>query len=495
MSKFRDIDNRAVFQQILDEDECLPEGHLARFILGAVQQMDLSAFEDAYVGSGSKPYAPKTFLSLFIYGYINRTFSSRKIEAATRDSIAFRFLAGNTHPDHSSLAEFRRRFQGQFKDIFKQVLVLAFEMGLMKKAIVAGDGTKIHANASKHSALSYAHALKLEAQLDKEIDGLLAEAAKAERDNQQLPMGLNVQNEVDLRRGLLSTIAKAKAEIERRAKERDVFEREQYEQKMTKHQAKLAQQKAQREAWDDATVQKAAKRAAAQARKDAQAQAQAQAAQAGTVMPAKKSAIPQEPVTGPRPDDQVNLTDKESCIMPVSGGGFEQCYNAQAAVLAGSMLVVAAFVTQATNDKQQVTPMLQALSELPQCLPAVPAIVLDTGYFSAANANLCSIAGIEPLIAARREHHHQAPMERFTEPSPLPDNATLVEKMAHKLKTLSGKKLYALRKQTVEPVFGIIKSVLDFRQFSMRGLAAADNEWNMVCLSWNLKRMAVLRLQ
>lgn len=493
MSKFRVIDNNAVFLQMLDENECLPQGHLARFILGAVQQLNLSAFEDAYVGSGSKPYAPATFLALFIYGYINRTFSSRKIEAATRDSIAFRFLAGNTHPDHSSLAAFRQRFQGQFKDIFKQVLVLACEMGLMKGAIAAGDGTKIHANASKHSALSYAHVLKLEAQLDKEIEGLLAEAAEAEHDNKPLPMGLNIDNEVDLRRDILSTLAKAKAEIERRAKERDVSERAQYEQKMAKYQARLAQQKAQRDARDEATVQKAAKRAAAQASKDAQ--AKAQAAQAGTVLPEKKSAMPQEPVTGPRPDDQVNLTDNESRIMPVSGGGFEQCYNAQAVVLARSMLVVAAFVTQATNDKQQVTPMLQALGELPPCLPAVPAIGLDTGYHSEANVNACIAAGIEPLIAASREHHHPAPMERFTEPPPLPDGATLVEKMAHKLKTIAGKKLYALRKQTVEPVFGIIKSVLGFRQFSMRGLAAADNEWNMVCLAWNLKRMAVLRLQ
>ena len=155
MSKFRVIDNSAVFKQIPKEDECLPEGHLARFIQSAVNLMDLSGFEDEYAGSGSKPYAPATLLSLFIYGYINRTFSSRKIEAATYDSIAFRFLAGNTHPDHSSLAEFRRRFQGKFKDIFKQVLSIAHEMGLTKKGgVAAGDGTKIHANASKHAALS-----------------------------------------------------------------------------------------------------------------------------------------------------------------------------------------------------------------------------------------------------------------------------------------------------------------------------------------------------
>jgi transposase len=493
MSKFRDIDNSAVFKQMPDEDECLPIGHLARFILGAVKQMNLSAFEDEYVGSGSKPYAPATFMALFIYGYITRTFSSRKIEAATYDSIAFRFLAGNTHPDHSSLAEFRRRFQGLFKDIFKQVLLIAHQMGLMKKGIVAGDGTKIHANASKHSALSYGHALKLEAQLEKEIDDLLAEAAKADSDNRQLPMGLNVQNEVDLRKDLLSTIVQAKAEIERRAKERDVFERAQYEEKLAKYKAKMADKQAQRLAWEAANVEKAAKRAAALAKKELK--RQAQATQAGTVLPAKKSGMPQEPVAGPRASDQVNLTDKESRIMPVSGGGFEQCYNPQAVVAEGTMLVVAAFVTQATNDQQQAPPMLKALSELPQCLPVVDGIALDAGFHSETNVDACYAAGIEPLIAARREHHHPSPMERFTEPPPLPDGATPVEKMAHKLKTMAGKKLYALRKQTVEPVFGIIKSIMGFRQFSMRGLVAADNEWNMVCLAWNLKRMAVLRLK
>ncbi len=409
MSKFRVIDNSAVFQQAPDEDECLPAGHLARFILGAVQQMDLSAFEDKYAGSGSKPYAPATFLALFIYGYITRTFSSRKIEAATYDSIAFRFLAGNTHPDHSSLAWFRQRFQYLFKDIFKQVLIIACEMGLVKKGIVAGDGTKIHANASKHSALSWGHALKLEVQLEKEIDALLVEAAKADGDNRQLPMGLNVQNEVDLRKDLLSTIARAKTEIERRAKERDAYERAQYEEKMAIYKAKEAQKEELRKAWEAANVEKAAKRGAALAKK--QSKRQAQATQAGTVLPEKKSRMPAEPVAGPRASDQVNLTDKESRIMPVSGGGFEQCYNPQAVVMQDSMLVAVAFVTQATNDKQQVAPMLQGLSELPECMPEVEGLALDTGFHSAASVNICHEAGIEPLIAASREHHHPAQVE------------------------------------------------------------------------------------
>jgi len=494
MSKFRDIDNNAVFNEIPDEDECLPIGHLARFILAAVQQMDLSAFDDAYVGSGSKPYSPAMFLALFIYGYITRIFSSRKIEAATFDSIAFRFLAGNTHPDHSSLAEFRKRFQGQFKNIFKQVLGIAHQMGLTKKGSVAGDGTKIHANASKHSAFSYGHALKLEAQIAKEIDQLLAEAAKAEHDNQELPMGLNVQNEIDLRKDALSKIASAKIEIERRAKERDAYERADYEEKMAKYEAKVAEEQAQRKLWEAANVEKAAKRAATEAKKELE--RQIKAAQAGvTDVPKMKFGMPKEPVAGPRPSDQVNLTDAESRIMPVSGGGYEQCYNAQAVVAAGTMLVTAAFVTQAPNDKQQVAPMLEAIAKAPECLPAADAILLDTGFFSAANVDACLAVGMDPYIAASREHHHTNPIDRFTEPPPLPEGATPVQTMAHKLRTIAGRKIYALRKQTVEPVFGIIKSIMGFRQFSMRGLEAADNEWNMVCLAWNLKRMAVLRLQ
>ena len=494
MSKFRIIDNSAVFNEIPNEEECLPDGHLARFILAAVQQMDMSAFEDEYVGSGSKPYSPSMSLSLFIYGYITGIFSSRKIEAATHDSIAFRFLAGNTHPDHSSLAEFRKRFQGQFKNIFKQVLGIAYQMGLTKKGSVSGDGTKIHANASKHSALSYAHALKLDAQIEKEINQLLAEAEKAEHDNRELPMGLNVQHEIDIRKDMRGTIAQAKLEIERRAKERDAYELAEYEEKKAKHEAKIAEKEAQRRIWDAANVEKAAKRAAVEAKKELK--RAAKAVQAGVIeMPEKQNGMPKKPVTGPRPGDQVNLTDEESRIMPVSGGGYEQYYNAQAVVAEGTMLVMAAFVTQAPNDKQQVAPMLEALAQVPECLPPVEAILLDTGFHSAANVDTCQAGGVDPYIAASRAHHHPDPMERFTEPPPLPEGATPVQQMAHKLKTIAGRKIYALRKQTVEPVFGIIKSIMGFRQFSMRGLDAAENEWNMVCLSWNLKRMAVLRFQ
>jgi hypothetical protein len=199
-------------------------------------------------------------------------------------------------------------------------------------------------------------------------------------------------------------------------------------------------------------------------------------------------------VEAARPTDQINLTDEDSRIMPVAGGGFEQCYNAQAVVAADSLLAVAAEVTQAVNDKQQVEPMLDKLADLPEALGEVGDLLADNGYFSEANVRACAAAGIDPLIAAGREAHHPSPDERFAAPPPAPENPTPVEAMAHRLRTPEGKKLYALRKQTPEPVFGIIKSVLGFRQFLLRGIEAVRGEWSLVTMAWNLKRMFVLTL-
>jgi hypothetical protein len=159
------------------------------------------------------------------------------------------------------------------------------------------------------------------------------------------------------------------------------------------------------------------------------------------------------------------------------------------------MLVVALGVTQACNDKEQVVPMLQQLAGLPASLGQVERLLADTGFYSAKNSDACISRGIGPFIAVKRDEHHPAPQERFSEPAALPANATPAQAMAHKLKTKVGRALYALRKQTVEPVFGIIKSVLGFRQFSLRGLKKVTGEWTLVCLAWNLKRMAVLRPQ
>lgn len=181
--------------------------------------------------------------------------------------------------------------------------------------------------------------------------------------------------------------------------------------------------------------------------------------------------------------------------MPVSGGGFEQAFNAQAAVDTASLLVIGATVTQAPNDKEQVVPMLEQLAALPKTLGHVDQLLADTGYCSSTNVTACEDAKIEPLLAIARDEHHPGWRERFAEPAPLPEDALPMVRMTHRLKTKAGRAVYALRKQTVEPVFGIIKSVLGFRQFHLRGLDQVTGEWRLVCLAWNLKRMAALRLQ
>ena len=449
MANFRPADRRTDFLMPPSLDEWLPQRHLARFVVEVIDGLDLSAMSRSYRGTGSASYHPAPLLGLLIYGYATGVFSSRKLERATYDSVAFRFIAANEHPDHDTIATFRRRFIKDIEALFVQVLALAREMGVLKMGMVALDGTKIHANASRHSALSYEHAGKIEAQLTAEVAALLAKAEAADRAD--IPDGLSLPEELARREDRLRQLAEARAKIEARARER--FEREKAE-----HTAKLAA----REGKTAATGKKPGGRP------------------------------PQPPMEGPLPADQINLTDEESRIMPVAGGGFEQCYNAQAVVAAGSLLVVATNVVQAPNDKRQIEPMLEKLVALPAGLGAVETLLADTGYFSAANVAACEAAAIEPLIAMGRQPHYPPLQERFTGAPSAPENPTPVQAMAHRLKTPEGRKSYALRKQTPEPVFGIIKSAMGFRQFMLRGLDRVRGEWNLVTMAWNMKRLFVL---
>ncbi|CAA7627646.1 transposase [Candidatus Terasakiella magnetica] len=449
MSNFRQIDRDTGFLLPPSVDEWLPEKHLARFVVEVIDGLDLRPMSGSYRGSGSASYHPSLLLGILVYGYATGVFSSRKLERATYDSVAFRFIAANEHPDHDTIAAFRRRFLKDIEGLFVQVLLLAREMGMLKMGTVGLDGTKIHANASRHSALSYEHAGKIEAQLKAEVADLMAMAEAADQAN--IPDGMSIPEELARREDRLAKIAEARAKIEARAKER--FERERAE-----HDAKMAA----RAAKTKATGKK----------------------------PGGKP--PQPPAEGPRPSDQINLTDEESRIMPVAGGGFDQCYNAQAAVAAGSLLVVAAKVVQAPNDKQQIEPMLAELNALPEDIGKPDTLLADNGYFSEANAAACEAAGIEPMIATGREVHHPSLNERFAAAPPAPNDPTPVEAMAHRLRTAEGKKLYGLRKQTPEPVFGIIKSVMGFRQFLLRGLDNVQGEWRLVTLAWNMKRMFAL---
>ena len=450
MSNFRSFDRHTAYLLPPSVDDWLPQDHLARFIVEVVDGLDLRSMVNACGGRGSAAYHPSLLLSLLIYGYATGVFSSRRIERATYDSVAFRFISAGAHPDHDTLATFRRRFLGELADLFVQVLEVAQEMKRVKLGTISLDGTKIQADASRHSALSYGHIEKMEAQLQGEVQELLALAEQADQSN--VPDGVSLPEEIQRREDRLKAMAEAKTKIEARAKAR--FEREQAE-----YLARLAA----REEKQQKTGRKPGGRP------------------------------PKPPAAGPKAKDQLNLTDEESRIMPVAGGGFEQGYNAQAAVDANSMLVIAPAVTQACNDKEQVEPMLAQLAALPESLGKADTLLADTGYFSAANVAACEKAGIDPYIAVKRENHHQPPLERFAEPMPIAEGSTPVERMAHKLQTRAGRTAYALRKQTVEPVFGIIKSVLGFRQFSLRGLNKVSGEWALVCLAWNLKRMAVLR--
>jgi transposase len=449
MSNFRDVDRQTGFLLPPSVDEWLPQRHLARFVVEVIDGLDLRALIGSYRGSGSASYHPSMLLGLLVYGYATGVFSSRKLERATYDSVAFRFIAANDHPDHDTIATFRRRFLQEITGLFVKVLLLAREMGILKLGTVALDGTKIHANASRHSALSYEHAGKLEAQLKAEVGMLLAKAEAA--DKADIPDGMSIPEELARREARLQKLAEARAKIEARASERLAREQAEYEAKMAAREA----------------------RAKARGRK-----------------PGGKTPAP--PLAGPGPSDQINLTDEDSRIMPVAGGGFEQCYNAQAAVTSDSLLVVAADVVQAANDKQQLEPMLGQLAALPVELGRSQTLLADTGYFSAANVAACAAAGIAPLLAPGRTPHHPSLDERFAAPPPAPANPTPLAAMRHRLATPEGKKLYARRKHTPEPVFGIIKSVLGFRQFLLRGLDKVRGEWNLVTMAWNMKRIFAL---
>jgi transposase len=311
MSHFRAIDRKTAYLLPPSVEEWLPEDHLGRFIVEVVDGLDLSRLDQAYGGRGSAAYHPALLLCLLVYGYATGVFSSRKIERATFDSVAFRFIAAGSHPDHDTLAMFRRRFLDELTGIFVQVLELAQEMSLLKLGAISLEGTKVHANASRHSALSHGHIEKIEAHLKAEVQELLALAEQADR--AEVPDGMSLPAEIKCREDRLAVMAEAKAKIAARAQER--FECE---------QAAYAAKMAQREAKAKKTGRKPGGRP------------------------------PQPPLPGIQATDPINLTDEESRIMPVSGGGFEQAYNAQAAVDTGSMLVVVAAVTQAANDKEQV---------------------------------------------------------------------------------------------------------------------------------------------
>ena len=428
--------------------DCLPPEHLARFVVDSVALLDLSALYAHYGSRGGEPYAPEVLLGLLFYGYATGVFSSRKIERATYEAVPFRFIAGNQHPDHDTLATFRRTFLPELKELFVQVLLLAQETGVLKLGTISLDGTKMHADASRHNAVSYKRLRELEMQLRAEIEELFILSEQS--DQREIPDGLVVREEMARREDRLARLAQAKAVLETRATERAAAEQAQYE-------AKLAQ-RAERER---------------------------------TTGRRPGGRPPTPPVPGPRDGDQYNFTDPESRIMKnPTDAGFEQDYNVQIAVDQKSLLIVASTLSNHPNDTQEAEPTLAAI---PSEIGTPEAAAFDAGYFGPATLAACTKRSIEPYIATGRDPHHASWQQRF---APLPDppleDASPQVKMAYKLKTAIGQAIYSARKYTVEPVIGIIKEVLGFRQFSLRGAPAAAGEWCLVCVAFNLKRLHTL---
>ena len=446
--RFKKVDYEKALDQTVTIRECLPPDHLARFIVAIIALLDLSAIYACYAAVGGEAYAPEILLGLLFYGYATGVFSSRKIERATYESIPFRFIAGGLHPDHDTIANFRKTFLPQITGLFAQVLVVAREMGLLNLGNISLDGSKIHADASKSKAVSYKRLLELETQLRREVEELLALGEQA--DQVELPEGLVVEDEIAFRTERLVNLAEAKAVLEARAQERYEAEQAEYEAKMRAREEKARQ-----------TGRK------------------------------PRGRVPQPPTPGPRDKDQYNFTDPESRIMKNSNNnGFDQHYNVQVAVEQDSFLIMSNTLSNHPNDYAEMEPTLDAV---PPELGAPEAAAMDNGYFSEGNVMACEERDIEPYIATGREPHHRSWKDYFAElPAPPPEDASPTVKMAYRLRTEIGKAIYRLRKCTVEPVIGIIKEVLGFRQFSLRGLAAAAGEWCLVCLAFNLKRLHVL---
>lgn len=431
----------------------VPANHLAHFILDAVEEMNLSQVRVNERGTGSEQYPPRMLLGLLLYCYATGVFGSRRIEQATYDSVPVRMLCGDTHPDHDTICTFRRENKALLQESFVRVLELAQALEFLQvgQVTVAVDGTKVLANASKHASVSYEHAGKSVQQLDLEVKELLAKAEQA--DSTPLQEGLSIPQEVQRRQERKAKLVAARAEIEARAKARAAAE-------LAEYQAKLAERKDQED--------KGGK---------------------------PRGPQPKEPTQEPSPSDQYNFTDPQSRIMKAgSGQHFEQSYNAQAAVEVQSRLIVGKRVSQAPNDKQELVPTVATIA---QPVESVAAVLADSGFYS--EAAVAEVEQIQPgqlsgtivYAALERKEHHRTVKDLEQKPeSSLPGPAACAKEiMKRRLQTAAGKAKYKLRQQTVEPVFGIIKSVLGFRQFLLRGMEKVSLEWELVCVAYNLKRL------
>ncbi len=448
--RFKNIDRDTPMLLPPDLRDWVAEDDLVHFVIAAVERLPLSQFAVNHKGTGSEQYPPRVLLALLIYCYANGLFSSRRIQRATTRDIAVRYLCGNTHPDHDTICTFRRQNLAAIAAAFVEVLELAREMKLLKLGTVSIDGTHIRASASKDKNLTYSRAEQLRTQLRLDVDTLLAQAEQTDRhdeDPQKLP------DEIARREKLLRKMDTACAQLEARAQARAAAERAEYKRKLAAREARTG---------------------------------------------SRKGPPPQPPSATPAPDEQINLTDADSALMRKSKReGYTQSYNAQAAVDAdGTQLILAHRVTTCASDANELEPTLHAI---PATLGQPTTALADCGYVNReAFARIAAAPDAPQLyVSVHREDAHAErryefrPPDKIKPPKILTDPALLA--MAEKLQTEQGRTIYRQRACTVEPVFGIVKHVLGFRQFLLRGLNKVSGEWNLVCLAYNLKRLHALR--
>jgi len=449
------IDSQTSMFLPCDLREWVPSDHIVHFILDAVEQIPTGHFHVNDRGTGSEQYPPGMMVALLIYCYATGRFGSRRIEAATHSDVAVRYLCANHHPDHDSICTFRVANKVAFQAAFVSVLQLARQLRLTQVGTVSIDGTKIQANASKHAAVSYQRAGEMIEQLELEVKELMERVEQAEA--KESKETLDIPAELARREKRVAALKQAREVIEARAKELAKAQQLQYE-------AKQAVRAAQRDAGKK-----------------------------------PRGKDPSPPSEQPDPKAQYNFTDPQSGIMKAGNGQhFEQSYNAQAAV-DQAMLIVGERVSVSANDKQELVPTAAAIS--PVVVDEVKAVLVDSGFYSEAAVKAVeekpegTPTGLRVYAAVEKLSHHRSVADLLPQPEPAGPGpeATAKEIMAHRMKSEVGKALYRLRKQTVEPVFGIIKEVMGFRRFLLRGREKVSLEWTLVCVSYNLKRLFTLK--
>jgi transposase len=441
-------------QSLLPYDlrDWIPEDDLVHFVIEAVEELPLAVFSTNKRGTGSSQYHPHMMLSLLIYCYANGIFGSRRIERATYRDIAVRYLCANKHPDHDTICKFRRENFEAVSMVFLEVLKMARAMKILKVGTISVDGTKIKANASKDKNVRYDRAGELEEQLKLDIASLMQKAeetdASEEDDGQKLP------KEIASREKLRDKMQRARKVLEEQAKVRAAAEQEEYEKKVASREERQGRRKG------------------------------------------KKI---QPPDDKPRDKDQVNLTDSDSRLMRRSKTSeFHQSYNTQAVVdTEGTQLILGVRTSQCASDSKELYANVQAVSlELGK-----PSRVLaDCGYVNEADVNALEKENIDVLLPIHREDVLHERVYDFRPKSVIrkgksigPQSKDWIVKMAEKMETKTVKEIYRLRKQTVEPVFGIVKQVMGFRQFLLRGVEKVSGEWKLVATAYNFKRLYNLK--